>query len=297
MSRWFRHYAGMMRDEKLVSAAVKTGQPVERVVWLWGAILESAAEINDNGKFSLDTAEAAYFLRADKADLDHIIGALQELGRLSEDRVVKWGDRQFTSDQSADRTRAYRERHKERKVAEDHNVTSGVSDGAVTSPERHRDAPETETNTELETDKKHIRAVRPKARRFEEWWGNYPKRLGANPKAEAQKIYEKLIADGVDEQVLLDGLKAYCRQESKNIGTPYIPQATKFLRRKYWDAAPGPEPPIAISSKVFVPEDHPAWPLWQAIKKTASTDGRDATGRLCRGWHFESEYPPSEVAA
>ena len=49
MSRWFRHYAGMMRDDKLVRIAIKTKQPIERVLWIWGAILESAAEIDDNG--------------------------------------------------------------------------------------------------------------------------------------------------------------------------------------------------------------------------------------------------------
>ena len=43
MSRWFRHYAGMMRDDKLVRAAIKSKQSIERVLWIWGAVLESAA--------------------------------------------------------------------------------------------------------------------------------------------------------------------------------------------------------------------------------------------------------------
>ena len=30
MSRWFRHYAGLCRDEKLVSVAIKSKQPIER---------------------------------------------------------------------------------------------------------------------------------------------------------------------------------------------------------------------------------------------------------------------------
>jgi hypothetical protein len=36
MSRWFRHYAGMMRDDKLVRVAIRSGQTIERVVWVYG---------------------------------------------------------------------------------------------------------------------------------------------------------------------------------------------------------------------------------------------------------------------
>lgn len=39
MSRWFRHYAGMMRDDKLVGAAIRAKQPVERVVWVWADVV------------------------------------------------------------------------------------------------------------------------------------------------------------------------------------------------------------------------------------------------------------------
>lgn len=150
MSRWFRHYAGMMRDDKLVRVAIRSKQTVERVVWVWGAILESAAEIDEDGRYDFDTAEAAYFLRADEGDLVAILDALSEQGRISQDRVVKWGDRQFTSDRSADRQRRYRERKKA--VSHGDNgaepVTGGEGDGGVTSLSRHGDAPETETETE-----------------------------------------------------------------------------------------------------------------------------------------------------
>lgn len=152
MSRWFRHYAGMMRDDKLVRVAIRSKQTVERVVWVWGAILESAAEIDEDGRYDFDTAEAAYFLRADESDLVAILDALSEQGRISQDRVVKWGDRQFTSDRSADRQRRYRERKKA--VSHGDNgaepVTGGEGDGGVTSLSRHGDAPETETETETE---------------------------------------------------------------------------------------------------------------------------------------------------
>jgi len=141
----------MVRDDKLVSAAIKAKQPVERVVWIWGAILESAAEIDDNGRFNLDTAEVAYFLRADETDVVRVVAALAALERVSDDRVVEWGDRQFTSDRSADRQARYRERKRGASAVSDEAIPSG--DGEVTSPSRHGDAPETETELEAETER------------------------------------------------------------------------------------------------------------------------------------------------
>lgn len=154
MSRWFRHYAGMVRDDKLVSAAIKAKQPVERVVWVWGAILESAAEIDDAGRFNLDTAEVAYFLRTDEADIGIVMDALVAMGRVSDGRVVKWSDRQFTSDRSADRQARYRERKRAETATSDESTPSPIIE--VASPSRHRDAPEAET--ELETENKQPRA-------------------------------------------------------------------------------------------------------------------------------------------
>lgn len=88
MSRWFRHYAGMMRDEKLVRVAVRSKQPVERVVWVWGAILESAAEINDGGRYEFDDGEAARFLAADEGDLRNVESQLGRVGYVAQGRVA-----------------------------------------------------------------------------------------------------------------------------------------------------------------------------------------------------------------
>jgi hypothetical protein len=151
MSRWFRHYAGMMRDEKLVRVAIRSKQPIERVLWVWGAILESAAEIDQEGRYDLDAAEVAYFLRSDEADIAGIISALADAGRLAGDCVVNWGDRQFSSDKSKERQAAYRARKKAKKDGNDGEKIGG--DGGVTSPDRRGDddvtLQETETETEL----------------------------------------------------------------------------------------------------------------------------------------------------
>jgi hypothetical protein len=156
MSRWFRHYAGMMRDEKLVRVALKSKQPIERVIWVWGAILESAAEIDDEGRYDLDEAEAAYFLRADEADVRAIAASLADGGRIAEGRVVKWGDRQFKSDNSAERVRLHRAKRKGDGNGHDgrqSEVTEDRGNDPVTLRSRSGNAPETETETETETEK------------------------------------------------------------------------------------------------------------------------------------------------
>jgi len=146
MSRWFRHYAGMMRDDKLVRVALKSKQTVERVTWVWGAILESAAEIDDGGRYEVDVGEIAYFLRADEADIGCIVRCLEELGRVLDSRVAKWGDRQFQSDRSAERQKRYRDK---RSARGDDDIPSHVEE--VTSQSRHCDGGVTHHRTETET--------------------------------------------------------------------------------------------------------------------------------------------------
>jgi hypothetical protein len=147
VSRWFRHYAGMMRDDKLVRVAIRYKQTIERVCWVWGAILESAAEIDEDGRYDLDTPEIAYFLRADQSDVDAILGALSDAGRVADSRVVKWSNRQFQSDRSNARVSA----HRERKRAErgERNGEERACNGDVTLHDRDGNSPETELETDI----------------------------------------------------------------------------------------------------------------------------------------------------
>jgi hypothetical protein len=138
----------MARDDKLVRASLKSKQSIERVLWVWCAILESAAEIDDGGRYEIDHAEMARFLRCSEGKLAAIEDALRDLGRLHESTVAKWNGRQFQSDRSAERTKRYRDGLKGKNCAGDKTSR----DDNVTSQERHCDAPETETETETETE-------------------------------------------------------------------------------------------------------------------------------------------------
>lgn len=179
MSRWFRHYAGMVRDDKLVRASLRCKQSIERVVWVWGAVLESAAELDDEGRYEVDASEIAYFLRCKPAAIKSILEALGELGRLDGEHVTAWSKRQFKSDRSNDRVANHRaNKRAQRNGDETLHVTGGV-----TLQERDRNSPETETETETEV------------------------RLSNDNRAEPEA-----------DQVFWDGAKAFIKPESRNPG-------------------------------------------------------------------------------
>lgn len=229
MSRWFRHYAGMMRDEKLVRAAVRAKQPVERVVWVWGALLESAAELNDGGRYDFEIEEAAYFLRCDSGDMSSIMDALCDLGRVLDGRVTKWGDRQFESDTSRERQRRHRDRQR------------ASRDGEVTPQET-----ETEADTEPEKEQQTARPVpEPEGARvsFEDVLEAYPRDPG--PKTEtARKAFERIpeaervtvLAGCVyaSQALAADSIK---RGRSVEEGAKWVTELHNFLANGEWRGA------------------------------------------------------------
>ena len=188
MSRWFRHYAGMMRDDKLVRVAIRSKQPIERVVWIWGAILESASEIDDAGKYDLDAAEVSYFLRADEADVVGVLRELEVAGRTAEGCVVKWSNRQFQSDRSAERVARHRAKKREDNVSYaqcNEDVTLQVADG---------NAPDTELDTEKEV-KPRKRAARTHDFQVPDWVPAKPWQAYANMRGKKRAPIDSYIAE------------------------------------------------------------------------------------------------------
>lgn len=275
MSRWFRHYAGLCRDEKLVGVAIKSRQPVERVVWIWAAILESAAEIDDNGRYSLDAAEVAYFLRADEGDILAVEAALQTAGRVAGGAVVKWGNRQFTSDRSKERVAAHRERKRAERAGID--VSEPSQNGDVTLHGRHRNAPETETYTEEEKKEplpeiknsttnvrsigKPMRPVRDEIQ--ERFWKAYPSRGdAANPKAPALDKFARAVKSGADPEEIIAAAGRYAEIERRagRAGTEKVAQAVTWLNQRRWqDYAAAALPCASSPSLTFVARDSPEW--------------------------------------
>lgn len=289
MSRWFRHYAGMMRDEKLVRVALRSGQPIERVVWVWGAILESAAEINDGGRFDLEEAEIAYFLRADQADIVSVRNGLEAMGRIRADIVVKWGDRQFQSDKSAERQRRHREKQGRDSLADISHDGEDVTsrDGVVTAVSRHGDAPETET--ELDTEKKEDRPKRVRtlcSDDFENFWKAYPRTPNMS-KSEAWKAWQRLSdEDRVAATAAVPKYIAFLRSKTDH---PTV-HACRFLSQRRFEGFNEPEPTNVVPIGFYAAPDSEELELWDAYsrQKKGSNLPRDKNG----GWYVSSRYPP-----
>lgn len=78
---------------------------------------------------------------------------------------------------------------------------------------------------------------------FTDFWGSYPRRLGANPKAAAQKKYTALIKSGIDPERIVNSAKAYADEckTLRQIGTQFVAQARTWLNQeRYNDYAPDP---------------------------------------------------------
>jgi hypothetical protein len=109
MSRWFRHYAGMMSDPKFGGVARFSKRSRAEVLFVYGCLLESCAEYNRE-VYSFDADAMADLLGIETIDAQSIHDGMVEKGLLADGRVVSWGRRQFTSDDSTQRVREHRKR-------------------------------------------------------------------------------------------------------------------------------------------------------------------------------------------
>jgi hypothetical protein len=113
----------MTRDDKLQAASVASGQPFDRVFWLWSALLEDAAERDSDGYFLVSLSGLARQLGCDTSELLTIAAALDQAGRIGFDltgngaaagtaeitgQIAAWKKRQFASDNSTARVRRWR---------------------------------------------------------------------------------------------------------------------------------------------------------------------------------------------
>jgi hypothetical protein len=96
------------------------------------------------------------------------------------------------------------------------------------------------------------KVVPAKPLRFEEFWAEYPKRDGANPKQAAEKAFNAALKSGADPQAIIDGAKRHCAdmQRRGKIKTEYVPQAVTWLHRRGWadeqlPLVPSPDKPKA----------------------------------------------------
>lgn len=138
MSRWYRAYAGTVKDDKLAEVAVIAGCSRSVAIAVWHAILESAAETDDGGRFETTPRRTAAALCEPLAIIKGVFDAMVEIGMIGGDSVTAWKARQYESDKSTERSRKHREAKR--------NGDATLQGRCATPPEA-----ETDTDTETET--------------------------------------------------------------------------------------------------------------------------------------------------
>lgn len=141
MTRWYRAYSGIVKDDKLAEVAVIAGCSRSVAIASWHAILESAADSQDGGRFDTTPRRVAAVLGEPASVIDAVFTAMAELGMIGDGAVTAWKKRQFESDNSTERSRKHREAKR---------------NGDATLQQQDATPPDTDTDTEK---KENIRAV------------------------------------------------------------------------------------------------------------------------------------------
>jgi len=138
--KWFRMYAEAVDDEKLRLLAFEDR-------WHFVALLCCKAQGLLDGAGSLVRRKVAVKLGLDSRELEEVARRLSEVGLIDAQTLqpAAWDKRQFKSDDSTDRVRAYRERMKR------------YTDVTETERNDQGNVSETVQETETETDKNKAR--------------------------------------------------------------------------------------------------------------------------------------------
>lgn len=241
MTRWYRAYAGTVKDDKLAEVAIVSGCSRSVAIATWHAILESAAETDDAGRFETTARRVAATLGEPAAVIEAAFAAMVEIGMLEGNAVAAWKRRQYESDSSTERSRRHREAKK--------NVASPNRNGDATLQRRCATPPDTEADTDTEEPlpqtsipTPNVRAVAKPTRpavadEFDQFWAAYPSRGGAaNPKQPARDKFDRAVKSGCDPSVLISAAKRYAEIERNagRLGTEKIAQAVTWLNQRRW---------------------------------------------------------------
>lgn len=135
MSRWYRAYEGTVTDAKLGEIAMVAECSRSVAIAAWHAIMESAASVNDGGRFDTTARRVAVVLCEPIAVIERVFAEMSSLGMIDGQIIGAWKRRQYESDSSTERSRKHR---------------NAKRNGDATL--QGRDATPPETETELETE-------------------------------------------------------------------------------------------------------------------------------------------------
>jgi hypothetical protein len=89
-------------------------------------------------------------------------------------------------------------------------------------------------------EEKHAPAPPAARSRFDEFWKEYPKRDGDNPRKPAEKKFNALVKTGVDPEIMIAGARQAAADARKRsiYATKFVPQAIKWLNdQRFLDVA------------------------------------------------------------
>ncbi|POR45569.1 hypothetical protein [Bosea psychrotolerans] len=153
MSRWYRAYAGTVKDDKLAEVAVIAACSRSVAIAVWHALLESAAETDDGGRFETTPRRVAAALCEPAGTIAATFAAMAEIGMITGDAVSAWKTRQYESDRSTERSRRHREA-KHRDV---------MRNGQAALPGRCATLPESEAESETQDESAGAASSAPRA--------------------------------------------------------------------------------------------------------------------------------------
>ncbi len=206
MSRWFRFYDEVLNDPK--------AQRLEPAVFKFWVNLLCLASKNDGAIVKRDVT---FNLRVDETAAVDFLTSLVEHDLL-EDRgdfyiPHNWDGRQYQSDSSTERVRAFRKRKREYGGKRSGNVTVTLQNRAETEQNR--------------TEKKNIVNLE-----FEKFKKAYPKRKGSQGWPVAQKFFERADVPALD---LIAAAAKFSETIPKDrIGSEFVPMAESWMRKGNW---------------------------------------------------------------
>lgn len=278
MTRWYRAYAGTVKDDKIAEVSVMAGCSRSVAIAVWHAILESAAETDDAGRFETTPRRVAAALCEPAPLVEAVVIAMEEIGMLKEGGVAAWKARQYESDNSTERSRKHRETKR--------NAASQARNGGATLQGRSETPPEAETDTDSETDEDTGKPASSSAGQPEidliEAERRCAEAAGSDRLGPFAPIAEILLA----AKVTLDDALVVIRSRSARAGPV---SSWKFYAKILNDkiAERAPPAPCTGPPKVHVMSGTPEWDAWVAFEgKPRPADARG-------GWYFPSRMPPS----
>lgn len=249
MTDWFRAWHGAPTDPKWRTIARRANSRPGDVFAVVSCLWDRASQAKDRGSVAgYDCEIIADGLGYEPEEVERIIAALIDKEVIVDGRIAAWEKYQpkREDNQSTDRSRRFRDKQ--------HSQTEMVEaqrDETQCNASQRTETLDTDTEEnrgeEKEEKKEPSRAVADATRPsdgFEDFRKRYPRRDGANPWQPARKKFLGALKGGATVDEILVGVDRFAAQcaERGIVGTPYVPQAVKWLNQQQWqDYQPGAE--------------------------------------------------------